>query len=63
MKWVVELSEFDNIYKLKAFGRGQALMNFIVEFVNVPEIEMTMEPMKPPANEAFLLMLLKRNRL
>lgn len=57
------MSEFDNIYKLKAFGRGQALMNFIVEFVNVPEIEMTMEPMKPPANEAFLLMLLKRNRL
>lgn len=35
MKWVVELSEFDVIFNTRVAIKGQALVDFVVEFTPV----------------------------
>ena len=39
MKWAIELSEFDNRYKLKTAIKGQVLADFVVEFTSVDPAE------------------------
>lgn len=43
MKWAMELSEFDISYKPRASVNGQALANFIAEFVEAQAISMDVE--------------------
>lgn len=54
MKLVVELSEFDFIFKSRTSIKCQALVDFKVEFTNVPEIEATMKPTKPQTFSLFV---------
>ena len=35
MKWAIELSEFDIIYKLKTAIKGQILADFVMEFTSI----------------------------
>ena len=39
MKWAIELSEFDIIYKPKTAIKGQVLADFIMEFTSVEPAE------------------------
>lgn len=48
LKLVVELSEFDIHFKIRAAIKGQALANYVPEFSNVLEMEEAMEPIEPP---------------
>lgn len=44
MKWAIELNEFDVIFKWSTSVKGQALADFMIEFIPVLEIEKEMEP-------------------
>lgn len=37
MNWAVELGKFDIVFEQRTFIKHQALVDFIVEFTNVPE--------------------------
>ena len=39
MKWAIELSEFDIIYKLKTAIKGQVLADFVMEFTSAVPAE------------------------
>ncbi|XP_022848853.1 uncharacterized protein LOC111371181 [Olea europaea var. sylvestris] len=54
LKWAIELSEFDLLFQSKHAIKGQALANFVVEFVVAPEVETTMEPAEPPTWNLFV---------
>ena len=41
IKWAIELSEFDIIYKPRTTVKGQILANFIMEFTSVEPTEAT----------------------
>ena len=41
MKWAIELSEFDIIYKPKTAIKGQILANFVMEFTSAELAEVT----------------------
>ena len=41
MKWAIELSEFDIIYKPKDAIKGQVLADFIMEFTSAEPAENT----------------------
>lgn len=60
MKWTVKLSEFDIVFKARTFIKYQALADFVVEFVNVLEMEERMEPAEPSHVELICRRL--RNR-
>lgn len=47
MKWTIELSKFDNSNKLRASVKGQALEDFIAEFIETQEISMEVELSNP----------------
>lgn len=38
LKWVVELNEFDILFKTRASIKGQVLTNFVLELSNVPKM-------------------------
>ena len=44
MKWAIELSEFDIIYKLKTATKGQVLEDFIMEFISTEPAEKAQTP-------------------
>ena len=48
MKWVIELSEFDIIYKPKIAIKGQVLADFIMEFTPAEPAENTQAPTNLP---------------
>ncbi|XP_022855998.1 uncharacterized protein LOC111377175 [Olea europaea var. sylvestris] len=54
LKWAVELSEFDLVFKTRAAIKGQALANFVAEFANLPEVDEIMEPIEPPTWNLFI---------
>ncbi|XP_022871367.1 uncharacterized protein LOC111390542 [Olea europaea var. sylvestris] len=54
LKWAVELSEFDLVFKAKAAIKGQALANFVAKFTNLPEVDKIMEQAKPPTSNVFV---------
>lgn len=42
LKWAIELSEFDPLFKPRSAIKGQALAYFVAEFAETPEMEATM---------------------
>ncbi|XP_022894074.1 uncharacterized protein LOC111408560 [Olea europaea var. sylvestris] len=54
LKWAVELSEFDLVFKARAAIKGQALADFVAEFANLPEVDEIMEPIEPPTWNLFI---------
>ncbi|XP_022848768.1 uncharacterized protein LOC111371087 [Olea europaea var. sylvestris] len=54
LKWAVELSKFDIVFKTRAVIKGQTLPNFVTEFTNVSEVEEVMEPIEPPTWSLFV---------
>ena len=44
MKWAIELSEFDIIYKLKTVIKGQVLADFVMEFTSTEPAENAQTP-------------------
>ncbi|XP_022876923.1 uncharacterized protein LOC111395145 [Olea europaea var. sylvestris] len=55
LKWAVELSEFDLVFKARAAIKGQALADFVAEFANLPEVDEIMEPVEPPGAGVILI--------
>ncbi|KAL2531505.1 Ribonuclease H [Abeliophyllum distichum] len=47
LKWAIELSQFDIVYKPRAAIKGQALADFIAEFTNPPVTDVPMTPTEP----------------
>lgn len=47
MKWTMELSEFDIVFKTRTPIKDQALADFVAEFAIILEIEKVMEPAEP----------------
>lgn len=54
LKWVVGLSEFDIVFKLRTIVKGQILADFVAEFTLVPEMEEEMESVEPPTWNLFV---------
>ncbi|XP_022846413.1 uncharacterized protein LOC111369168 [Olea europaea var. sylvestris] len=54
LKWAVELSEFDLVFKARAAIKGQALADFVAEFTNLPEVDEIMDPVEPPTWNLFV---------
>lgn len=54
LKWTIELSEFDLLFRSRHVIKGQALADFMVEFAKASEMEATMEPTKPPTWKLFI---------
>ncbi|XP_022891957.1 uncharacterized protein LOC111406817 [Olea europaea var. sylvestris] len=54
LKWAVELSEFNLVFKTRAAIKGQALSDFVVEFTNLPDVDEIMEPVEPPTWNLFM---------
>ncbi|XP_022843327.1 uncharacterized protein LOC111366872, partial [Olea europaea var. sylvestris] len=54
LKWAVELSEFDLVFKARAAIKGQALTDFVAEFANLPKVDEIMEPIEPPMWNLFV---------
>lgn len=54
IKWAVELSKFNMVFKTRTTVKGQALIDFVVVFVHIPEIEKEIEPIKPPTWNLFV---------
>ncbi|KAL2474245.1 Uncharacterized protein Adt_34981 [Abeliophyllum distichum] len=50
----VELSQFDIIYKPRAAIKGQALVYFVAEFANIPEVEIPMSSRESPTWHLFV---------
>lgn len=43
MKWEVELSEYDILFKTRTTIKGQVLVDFVVEFANVSDVKEVIE--------------------
>lgn len=54
LKWVVGLSKFDIVFKLRTVAKGQILADFVAEFTLVPEMEEEMESVEPPTWSLFV---------
>lgn len=54
MKWTIELSKFDISNKLRASVKGQALEDFIAEFIETHEISMEVELSNPQVWNLFI---------
>ncbi|XP_022860557.1 uncharacterized protein LOC111381073 [Olea europaea var. sylvestris] len=54
LKWAIELSEFDLTFRPRGAIKGQALVDFMVEFTKAPEMEDIMEPTEPPTWKLFV---------
>lgn len=54
MKWAKELNEFDISYKTRASIKGQALVDFMVEFTEAQNTDMDAEPSDYPAWNLFV---------
>ncbi|XP_022881077.1 uncharacterized protein LOC111398398 [Olea europaea var. sylvestris] len=54
LKWTVELSEFDLMFKARTAIKGQALADFVAEFANLPKVDEIMEPVEPPTWNLFI---------
>ncbi|XP_022880896.1 uncharacterized protein LOC111398193 [Olea europaea var. sylvestris] len=54
LKWAVELSEFDLVFKARAAIKSQALADFVAEFANLPEVDEITEQAKPPTWNLFV---------
>lgn len=48
MKCVMDLSEFDMLFKTRTAIKGQAITDFVTNFANIPKVEEVMEPVEPP---------------
>lgn len=47
MKWAIELSEIDIISKVRTTIKGQALVDFMAEFIRLLEMEVEMVTVDP----------------
>ncbi|XP_022857284.1 uncharacterized protein LOC111378334 [Olea europaea var. sylvestris] len=54
LKWAIELSEFDLMFRPRRAIKGQALADFMVEFTKAPEMEAIMESTEPPTWKLFV---------
>ncbi|XP_022877058.1 uncharacterized protein LOC111395308 [Olea europaea var. sylvestris] len=54
LKWAVELSKFDLMFKARAAIKGQALADFVAEFTNLPNVDEIREPAEPPTWDLFV---------
>ncbi|XP_022852947.1 uncharacterized protein LOC111374507 [Olea europaea var. sylvestris] len=54
LKWAIELSEFDLLFRPRHAIKGQALADFVVECAKALEMEATMEPTEPPTWKLFV---------
>ncbi|XP_022856950.1 uncharacterized protein LOC111378017 [Olea europaea var. sylvestris] len=54
LKWAVELSEFDLVFKARATIKGQALADFMAKFANLPEVDEIMEQAELPTWNLFV---------
>ncbi|XP_022871364.1 uncharacterized protein LOC111390538 [Olea europaea var. sylvestris] len=54
LKWVIELSEFDILFRPRHAIKGQDLTDFVVEFAKAPKMEATMEPAELPTWKLFV---------
>lgn len=54
MKWTVELSEFDITYRPRSAIKGQAVVDFVVEFTGATDINVEMEPTHHPVWTLFV---------
>ena len=54
MKWTIELSEFDIIYKPKTAIKGQVLADFVMEFTPAEPTENTQAPTDLPIWKLFI---------
>lgn len=59
MKWVIELSEFDILYKSSPAINGQSFTNFLAEFTEVLKFEMAIETDDPSSLEPYWWMALQ----
>ncbi|XP_022848720.1 uncharacterized protein LOC111371032 [Olea europaea var. sylvestris] len=50
----VELSKFDLVFKAREAIKGQALVDFVAEFANLPEVDEIMENVEPPTWNLFM---------
>ncbi|XP_022842145.1 uncharacterized protein LOC111365871 [Olea europaea var. sylvestris] len=55
LKWAVELSKFNLVFKARAAIKGQALADFVAEFANLLEVDEIMEQAEPPTPEGHKL--------
>lgn len=63
MKWAIELSEFDIMFKIRAVVKGRALANFVVEFAHILEMEDEQEHVKLLPRTCLLMVLLEKQGL
>ncbi|XP_022843269.1 uncharacterized protein LOC111366805 [Olea europaea var. sylvestris] len=54
LKWVIELSEFDILFRPRHAIKGQTLTDFVAKFAKTLEMEATMEPVEPPMWKLFV---------
>ncbi|XP_022875567.1 uncharacterized protein LOC111394008 [Olea europaea var. sylvestris] len=54
LKWAVKLCEFDIVFKIRVAIKGRALVDFVAEFTNAPEMEEVMESVEPPTRNLFV---------
>lgn len=55
MKWVVKLSEFDLVFKIRTPFKGQTLADLIVDFTHISEMEKEIEHAKPSMWNLFVV--------
>lgn len=53
MKWTVEISEFDIIFKARTSIKGQALTNFFAKFANILEMKKVMKLVELPPRHTW----------
>lgn len=54
LKWTIELSESDLLFKPWSAIKGQALADFVAEFAKAPKMEAIIEPTQPPTWSLFV---------
>ncbi|KAI5351237.1 hypothetical protein L3X38_004128 [Prunus dulcis] len=54
MKWAIELSQYDLLYRLKTAIKAQALADFVVEFIPIAEEEKMVTKSKEKADDTSL---------
>lgn len=59
----MKLSEFDMVFKPKTSIKDPVLADFVAKFTNVPKVEETMEPAKPPYGASLSMALLVKHAL
>ncbi|XP_022880864.1 uncharacterized protein LOC111398160 [Olea europaea var. sylvestris] len=54
LKWAIEFSEFNLLFRPRHAIKGQALADFVAEFAIEPEMEAAMKPAEPPTWNLFV---------